>query len=230
MPRGLFPTHLPRGGPSSRAAGWLLLPLLLVAGGAPTALVGQIRAGSPPGATTPLRGTSPAAETPTGLWWAVGVGVGSLRFTCDLCTPGRDSGPSLFGQVGAWAGPAARVALEGGGWTRDDGGVRETLYRAGLTGFYHPDPDRGLHLLAGLAWVGHRADDTRYDAAAVSVGLGWDLRLLPGWTVGNAVRIDAASFGAVRIDDDRVADDVGLSLIRFEVTVGRRTRPLPGSF
>lgn len=161
-------------------------------------------------------------SSPTGLWYGVGLGAGALRFTCDLCADTRDRGASVTAMIGAWATPAVRVALEGGGWTLDDGGDRETLWRAGLTGFVHPRPGSGLHLLAGLSWVGYGVDEISYDSGALSVGIGWDFPFVPGWTIGNAVRVDAASFGSFRNGDDRVAEDVGLSVVRFEVVLRRR--------
>ena len=183
---------------------------------------------SPPSLTAQAPTTdarfSDASEEPN-LWAGIGLGAGTLRFTCDLCATGRDGGPSAFLLVGARASPRLRVAVEAGGWTRKDGNVRETLYRGGLTGFYHPRPESGLHLLAGLGWVGYRADDIGYDSAALSVGLGWDWPFLEDWSVGNAVRIDAASFGRFRTDDERVVGDVGLSLVRFEVTLKRSSFP-----
>ncbi len=220
------------GGPRRTA---LLTALAVAVGGLalsghPLSAQAPAFAGPPPAADT-AEGPVPAfvgevgesvAETPTGIWWGFGVGGGSLRFTCDLCARERDRGPTLYAAVGAYAAPGLRVGMEGGGWTRDDGAVREEMYRAGLTGFLHPDPESGFHVLAGLSWVGYRADDIRYDSGALSVGLGWEFEVVPGWAVGNAARIDAASFGSFQNDDDRVAEDVGLSLVRFEVTVRRR--------
>jgi len=197
-----------------------LLPAWPVGPGAGATALSAQAPGGPAG--------SPAASE-RNLWVGFGLGAGTLRFTCDLCASGRDGGPSAFVLLGARASPRVRVAVEAGGWTRDDDGVRETLYRGGVTGFYHPRPESGLHLLAGLGWVGYRADDIGYDSAALSVGLGWDWALpggaLAGWSVGNAVRIDAASFGRFRNDDARVVGDVGLSLVRLEVTLKRSAFP-----
>lgn len=195
-----------------------------VPGEAAPAPAPSVVAAAAPALATPMGSTPQAADTPEGIWWGVGVGLGALKFTCDICAADRDRGASLYGLVGAYASPALRVALEGGGWTREsaDEGVRESIYRLGLTGFLHPDPESGFHLLAGLGWVGYRADDTRYDSGALSVGLGWDFPVFGDWRMGNAARIEASSFGRFRNDDDVVASDVGLSMIRFEVTLRRR--------
>ena len=185
-------------GAALRSVPVLILAAVLAAGAEP--LSAQI----PAGRGAPAAEVEPV-EPRSGTWWAVGLGAGALRFTCDLCAEERDRGPSLLVMLGAYAGPRLRVALEGGGWTRDDDGVREALYRAGVTGFFHPREDSGLHLLAGLGWVGYRADELRYDSGSLSVGLGWDFPILSDWTLGNALRIDAGSFGSFKNDGDRVA-------------------------
>ena len=153
-----------------------------------------------------------------GLWWGVAAGGGSTRLTCDLCRAGRDLGPSLSASVGAWAAPGLRVGLEGGGWSHDDDGTRESVYRAGLLAQLHPS-DRGLFFHGGVGWSGYRAGDFHYDAGHLTVGAGWDLPLTDRWVVGNTVSVDAASFGSLRNEGRRVAGDVGLSVIRFAVHV-----------
>lgn len=153
-----------------------------------------------------------------GLWWGVAAGGGSTRLTCDLCRAGRDLGPSVSVSVGAWAAPGLRVGLEGGGWSHDDDGTREFIYRAGLLAQLHPS-DRGLFIHGGIGWSGYRAGDFHYDAGHLTVGAGWDLPLTGRWVVGNTVSVDAASFGSLRNEGRRVAGDVGLSVIRFAVHV-----------
>ena len=205
----------------------LLATLALHAGG--VAAQSMDHGAGPESTGVPSRTVAPVdvdaaagSAAPTTIWWGVGAGAGALRFTCDLCATDRDRGPSLFAVVGAHATPGLRVGLEAGGWTLDDGGVREMLWRTGLTAFFHPDPGSGFHVLAGIGWVGWRADELRYDSGSLNVGVGWEFELLPSWAVGNSVRIDASSWGSFKNEDDRVARDVGLSLLRFEVTLRRR--------
>ena len=154
-------------------------------------------------------------------WWGLGLGAGALHFTCDLCSASRDVGPSAHAVVGAYASPNVLVGLEIGGWSHQDGEVRETAYRAGAVALIYPKPASGFHFVGGLGWLGYKAEDFGYNAVHLSVGAGWDLPLSGGWVVGNAVTIDAASFGTLRNDGDAVVRDVGLSIARFTVTLKR---------
>ncbi len=149
------------------------------------------------------------------------LGAGSARLTCDLCQPARDLGPSLDVVVGTFAAPTLRLGVEGGLWTHVDGEVRETVYRAGVQAALHPRVGSGFHLIGGLGWSGYRAEAFGYDAARLTLGVGWDLPIPGPWIVGNSVTLDAASFGSLRNESTAVARDVGLSVVRFGVYVRR---------
>jgi hypothetical protein len=163
----------------------------------------------------------PESDDDANAWWGLGLGAGALRFTCDVCATDRDLGPSLHAVVGTHARSNIRVGLEIGGWSHQDGDVRETVYRAGVVSHLYPKPGSGLHVLGGLGWVGYRAEEFGYDAANLSLGIGWDLPLSGGWMVGNTLTIDAASFGSLKNEDTAVARGVGLSLARFTVLLKR---------
>lgn len=157
-----------------------------------------------------------------GLWTAVTLGGGSARFTCDLCDPERDAGAVVLVAVGARATPMLEVGVEAGAWTRDRGDDRETLWRGGLVAHFFPRPRSGLHLIGGLGWTGYRSGDFGLDTGVLSLGIGWELPLAPGWSVGNALVVDAASFGSLKNDDTRVDRGVGISVLRLGVVVKRR--------
>jgi hypothetical protein len=173
----------------------------------------------------PLPGFAQAplpAAAPSGLWWSVGVGAGSLRFQCQLCDTGRDTGPTVEVAVGSWASRSLRFGLDGGVWTFDDDGVREKAWRAGLVGQLYPAPERGLHLIGGVGWTGWRAEDFNYDAVRVGVGAGWDLPAFGEWSLGNAVMVEGAAFGSLKNEDQVVVQSVGMSQLRFTVFVKHR--------
>lgn len=165
---------------------------------------------------------SAASGSEGGRWWALTVGAGSTRFTCDLCTPERDNGPWAGLAVGASASEAVHVGVEGGFWTHLDDGTREWVYRAGVVAHVYPRAGTGLHLIGGAGWSAYRAEDIRYDAGRLTVGLGWDLPLAPGWLVGNALTLDAASFGSLKNDRVTIDRDVGVSVLRIGVFLKRR--------
>lgn len=164
-----------------------------------------------------------AATTDSGRWWALTVGSGSTRFTCDLCTPERDSGPWAGLAIGASASDAVKVGVEGGFWTHFEDNDREWVYRAGVVAHVYPRTGSGLHLIGGGGWTAFRAEDFRYDAGRLTVGLGWDLPLTPdGWWVGNSIVLDAASFGSLKNEQTTVDRDVGVSVLRIGVFLKRR--------
>lgn len=187
------------------------LTFLLTASAAP--LSAQVPGGS--AAATGDGGSS-------NYWWALTVGAGSTRFTCDLCTPDRDAGPWADLAIGADASEAVRVGVEGGFWTHLDDRVREWVYRAGIVAHVYPRENSGLHLIGGGGWTAYRAEEIRYDSGRITVGLGWDFPLTPGWLVGNTVTLDAASFGSLKNERVTVDRDVGVSVLRLGVFIKRR--------
>jgi len=157
-----------------------------------------------------------------GLWWSFGVGGGSVRLTCDICTTDRDPGVTFQLGVGARAREDLDVGIEAGAWTRDDGGVRETARRLDLRAILRPWQNSGFHVIGGVGWVGYEAGDLSYDAAALSAGLGWEFPFSGRWTIGNRVLLDAASWGSFSNDSGVAAEDVSLSIARLEVVLTRR--------
>lgn len=164
-----------------------------------------------------------AQETVTrGLWWSAGVGAGGARVTCDLCAASRDVGPAARVSLGATARPGLRVGLTGGLWTHDDGDVRENVWSAGLVAQQRLRPGSRIHLDGGLGWAGYRADAFRYDAVELTLGVGYDIPVTGAWVVTNGLAIGVSSFGRLKRDERVAARDVSLSVVRFELTVGRR--------
>jgi hypothetical protein len=196
---------------ASEARQFLSLFVLMLA--VPVAAAGQDPA-------TPAPDGQPASLR-AGSWWSVSLGAASARLTCDLCQSARDLGPSLDVVMGTYARPELRLGVEGGLWIHDQGEVRESVYRAGVQAQLHPRPESGLHLLAGIGWSGYRVESFHYDAARLTLGVGWDLLLRGSWILGNSVTIDAASFGTLSNEATPVARDVGLSVVRLGVYVRR---------
>jgi hypothetical protein len=155
------------------------------------------------------------------LWYSVTVGAGSARFTCDPCAGTRDSGPSARVQIGGFARPGLRVGGSVGVWTHQEGDLRETLQQAGIVAHLDVRPGSALHLIAGLGWIGWRAEPFVYDGVDLSLGAGWNLPLSGRWSLSNAVTVHSASYGRLRNGDDTVKD-VSLSLAGLEIGLIRR--------
>jgi hypothetical protein len=178
------------------------------------------RAQSPPDSAAPARVT---VDTDA-LWYSVSVGAGSARFTCDPCASTRDTGPAARVTLGAYAKAGLRVGVTGGYWTHEQGELRESVRQAGLVASLDVRPGSRIHLLAGLGWMGWRAEPFAYDALDVSVGAGFSVPLAGRWALLNTATLHSASFGKLSNggDGDDAVRDVSLSLAGFEVGLIRR--------
>ena len=156
-----------------------------------------------------------------GRWIGVALGGAGIRLTCDLCDPSRELGPAVELSVGSYARPDLRVGLEVGGWTHDDDGSRESVYRAGVVAHLRPRYDSGLYLVGGFGWTRYSAGVFRYDAPRVSLGAGWELPFGGNLRVGNQLTLDASGFGAIENGEHEVARTVGLSLVRLSIQIYR---------
>lgn len=170
----------------------------------------------------PSAATSQTPYVAGGMWWEVGAAAGGARLSCPVCDPARGLGPALNAAIGAYASPRLRLGLDGGAWSNEDGGDRENVYRAGLVTQLHPNPNSGLHLIAGLGWSGYRADGFTYDGVRLSLGAGWDLPLTASWAVGNRVTLDASSWASLKNDGTVAAPSVGLSVVEFGIYLRKR--------
>jgi hypothetical protein len=159
---------------------------------------------------------------PGGLWWELSLSAVNSRLSCSLCDPDREAGPGADLAVGAYASPRLRVGVQGGAWTHDDDGARETVYRGGVIAQLHPRPGSGLHFIGGLGWSGYRAGVFGSDTGRITVGAGWDLPLAEGWVVGNHLMLDASAFGSLKNEETTVATGVGLSAVRLGVYLRKR--------
>lgn len=155
------------------------------------------------------------------FWWSAGLGGAGGRITCDLCEPERDLGPSAELAIGSYAGPGLRVGVEGGGWTHDDDGTRETVYRVGVVAYLRPNLERGAYLTGGFGWTHYDAGSFGYDAPRLSLGVGWDRALGERLRIGNQMVVDASSFGALKNGETTISRSVGLSLVRLSVQLYR---------
>ena len=195
--------------PASRCAVALVLAL---AGGLLLPRVGSGQNGAGSGNDFP--GASP-------IWVELSAGGGASRLSCEICEADRESGPTVDLALGAYATSNLRVGVQGGFWTHEDEGTRETTYRAGVIASLHPKAGSGLFVLTGLGWSGYRAGAFRTDTARLTLGAGWDLPLASGWRVGNTLALDATAFGSLKRQETTLARGVGLSVIRLGVFLRR---------
>lgn len=166
---------------------------------------------------------SPGDEIrPASFWWEASLGGGALQVSCRICSGDIDSGPLLNLGAGAYASRTLALGVELGGWTVQDGDVRERILRGGVTARYAPDPSGGLHFLAGAGWMFWSADDFGYSAPQLLLGLGWSIPLGTRWSVGPRLTFDVAPRGTLRNGDVAVAEGTRMGLARFTVFVRSR--------
>lgn len=175
-----------------------------------------------PSAGAAAQSARAGVATRSPLWYEVTVGGSGMRLTCDFCQPARDVGPSFTAAVGAYAGDRLRIGLEGGLWTYGNEEVREHLQQLGLVAHLTPTPGKPIFLIGGFGWSGYRAGEFKYDAPRVTVGAGWQIPAFGKFVVGNTVTLDAAAFATLRSDEVAVLNNVGLSVVRAAVRVGRK--------
>lgn len=172
----------------------------------------------------PLNAQSPSPRAqPQGTWFGAGFGAGWTRVTCGICRNERDLGPSGYLRVGTAVRPGLLVAAEIDGWTRSRADVRSNAGAAGFATYLYPDPDRGLFLRGGLAWV--RYSEASGTAASnlfgITVGAGYEFPVSPGLSVSNYINLVASSFGSFRTDRATVASDISVSIIQFGIGLTR---------
>jgi hypothetical protein len=176
--------------------------------------------GALPAGAQELEGVAAAPEIrPATFWWDASLGSGSLQVSCDICADAVDSGVFAEVAAGAYATSRLAVGVEFGGWTHLDGETREEVYQGALTFRYARNHARGLHFLAGAGWLSYRAEDFRYGAPRVHMGLGWSIPVSSHLSVGNRLVWDVAPFGSLNNQDTTVAEGVRMGLLRFAVFI-----------
>lgn len=158
-----------------------------------TAAAPGVRSSEPPPGR-PLAGTAPevpATPLRLKLWWELGAGYGSLKFSCSLCVPDRSGGLAGEGalglRLGRGFGLGAHVALLRG--SRD--GDREETWRFGPVVRWAPNPGSGFYLRGALDLLHYRAhplndqqntsgNRTKSNALGLGVGVGYDVPVSRG--------------------------------------------------
>lgn len=190
------------------SAGSLLLAACLL----PATLAGQ---------AAPSEPADGSGIRPATFWWDLSAGSGSLQVSCGICAGDVETGPFVTLAGGAYATPRMAVGVELGGWTHRDGEVREQLLQAGVTLRYGRNPLEGLHYLAGAGWVYYRADDFRYGAPQLQLGLGWGIPVFDGWATGARLLVDVAPVGSLKNGSTTVADGVRTGTLRLSLYLRR---------
>lgn len=162
----------------------------------------------------------------SGLWIGVDVGGGWGRIGCDLCTLGRELGYTGAVSFGGTIREGVRVGAEVGGWSFSEGDARQTIGSlSGVLTMYPRLGPNGIFVQggAGLHYIKVTEADEDVDATTlgVSVGVGYELQIAPGWALVNTLNVSAASFGSLKAGDETLFDGVSNTVVRFGVGVRR---------
>jgi hypothetical protein len=120
-------------------------------------------------------------NTRDGLWFGVGLGVGSIGADCAACSTDRTAGGSGNLRMGGTLTPSVLLGGEMSVWTHSSGSSRETMgFVSGII-IWYPSPVGAFFLKGGVGAMNYSDDDgaNRITATApsVSLGMGYDIRI-----------------------------------------------------
>ena len=167
-------------------------------------------------------------RTPAGMWLSAGLGGGWTRVSCAICGTDRNLGPAGYLRVGTTLRPGLLMAVEANGWTRDDEDIRSNVVTGGVVAQLYPDPDGGLFLRGGLAYVRFSAAEQERDDDGVGanlfgllMGAGYEFPIGRGVNVTNYASLLASSFGSLNTEGGTAANDVSLTLLQVGIGITR---------
>jgi hypothetical protein len=184
---------------------------------APLAVNPALAAGQLP---NPKMASGTGEPSGSGLSFALGLGGGVSRLSCPICVREGRNGLSGYVRPGLAVAPSLAVGIEGAGWAKRGDEVDHFLTSLSAVLLYYPRPASGLHFKAGPGLLFYKAWDEGNEAHTktygVELGVGYDLRIRPGYSVTPFLNLFATSFGSLRTEDDRrISDQVGISMIQL---------------
>jgi len=136
------------------------------------------------------------AQTRQGFWIGFGIGFGSLRMSCDGCSStDRQSSVSGFLKAGGSISDRLLVGGETNGWAKSINGTTITMGSVLLAAYYYPTPASGFFLRGGVGLARYKeAGSNSSSGLGFNLGLGYDLRVGPGYSLTPVANF---SFGSV---------------------------------
>lgn len=133
-----------------------------------------------------------------GLWVGLGLGMGSARADCSICT-GRATGPAAHAGAGGTISQRILVGVRGTGWFENGAENDRSLVMLAALGTLYPWPDRGFHLEAGIGGYWYVEEDSANELStqglALQVGAGFDLPITRGVSLSPFATLIASGFG-----------------------------------
>jgi opacity protein-like surface antigen len=165
--------------------------------------------------------TPGVAQGSPSFWGGIGVGTGSARLSCDICTNDRTAGMSGSAAVGFGVGQRVRLGVEGNAWRDKDGELETLLWSASLVGYLYPAGSRAFWTKLGAGIMRYQAEDARDDIDAntfgLLVGAGYDIPMTGSLSVGPYVTLATSSRADLKSGDRTIRERVSHSLLHLGV-------------
>lgn len=160
-----------------------------------------------------------------GFWAGVGLGTGMHQVGCDICRGEHNGGWSARVALGGTVSPHLQIGAELHGWTDKTEDIRSNAYSIMPAVYWHPSTRTPYYFVGGIGLVGFKASDENESMSSSSmgltVGLGYDLRLAPGYAVTTFVTYTGSFLANLKHERTDIAD-AQLSLIQVGIGFTRR--------
>jgi len=151
------------------------------------------------------------------------VGAGSSLVSCAICREDRQGGPSGYIKIGGTIRPAVLLGVEGTVWVQS--GEELDQYLGALTGaaYLYPRIGSGFFIKGGLSGLRYVAsedgadegDEATATTVGVNLGVGYEFRVRPGYSLVPFLNLVASSFGSLSQEGEQLAGDLNVTLIQF---------------
>lgn len=115
----------------------------------------------------------------SGFWFGAGIGLGSARLSCTICTAGRDGGTSGYLRLGATVSKQLLLGGETIIWYHTDNGVDYLLASVQAVVLMYPMRNSGFYIKTGLGISNYSAKDSvnkvSSQALAGQIGVGYEV-------------------------------------------------------
>lgn len=120
-------------------------------------------------------------QTRGGFWIAFGLGYGSAKLDCDVCSFDREGGGVGHIRLGGTLNDKLLLGGDVTAWTKDINGVTFSMGNVSFIAQYYPTATGGLFLKGGAGFSSIQASDAGDEATGegfgLSAGVGYDIRV-----------------------------------------------------
>lgn len=157
-----------------------------------------------------------------GPFIGVGLGWGSARLSCNICTAERDGDISGMLRLGFALTQQFLIGLEAQAWY-DKKDVTRLLGSGGVAVWMYPSRTNGFYLKAGVGLSKYKAteDDDEFKTSSISgqVGLGYEFGLTKGISVGPYANFIGTTSSDFEFNDTVVDGSANSSLLQIGVSL-----------